>query len=570
MASKIKAAIREVEKISAAVGGRDTTPAKWMGKWEAEKSYGTLQKVEHLGNSYVCIKNCAGVDPEADVALGDGVQGVCWLLIARKGDDGEGIESIDEVGGGEEIDGNRVVGRWKDYRITYASGKTLDYRVFGGADGKQGPAGAGITNIFFKEATKEGNVYYIQVGQNIYPFTAPEGPKGDDGVSPAVTVTPIANGHRITITDAAGQKSFDVMDGEDGNGGGGTGDMMTAVYDPQGKATDIFAYVDEKTASAPDATFVGEKSGEIIQIDSLYNAPVQGVSVKDGSAVTSVTVWGKNLMHRDYDRTVNSIGVTAAWDPETQEFVLNGTTTSGGDIKLCDPFDLRWVPGETYTMTVQQTGGTATLGSYSGTTYSWGIFQNNAARFVRGSTANTAFTPTYQFTATAFETDAGKYNILYFQCWAKGTVFNNYRVKIQIEKGSIATEWEPYRGVSAALENVHTLMLEKGLNYIASTPQKEISVRYLVDENEHLKTMQIDAERVEFTDGENLQQKFDGGTLKGKDATINGVNALTIQGGDGIEAAMSGSTLTIKAKTVEEWTFTLEDDSTVTKKVVLV
>jgi hypothetical protein len=56
----------------------------------------------------------------------------------------------------------------------------------------------------------------------------------------------------------------------------------------------------------------------------------------------------------------------------------------------------------------------------------------------------------------------------------------------------------------------------------------------------------------------------------GKNATINGVNALTIQGGDGIDATMSGSTLTIKAKTVEEWTFTLEDDSTVTKKVVLV
>lgn len=56
----------------------------------------------------------------------------------------------------------------------------------------------------------------------------------------------------------------------------------------------------------------------------------------------------------------------------------------------------------------------------------------------------------------------------------------------------------------------------------------------------------------------------------GKDATINGVNALTIQGGDGIDATMSGGMLTIKAKTVETWTFTLEDDSTVTKKVVLV
>lgn len=58
--------------------------------------------------------------------------------------------------------------------------------------------------------------------------------------------------------------------------------------------------------------------------------------------------------------------------------------------------------------------------------------------------------------------------------------------------------------------------------------------------------------------------------IKGKDATINSVNALTVQGGDGIEAAMSGSTLTIKAKNVETWTFTLEDDSIVTKKVVLV
>ena len=353
-------------------------------------------------------------------------------------------------------------------------------------------------------------------------------------------------------------------------GADGTGDMDTSVYDPQNKATDIFAYVDEKTASAPDATFVGEKSGEIIQIDSLYNAPVQGVSVKDGSSVESVTVWGKNLMHRDYDRAVTSIGVTAEWDPETQEFVLNGTTTSGGDIKLCDPFDIRWIPGETYIVTVQQTGGTAILGSYTGTTYAWGIFQSNAAKYVRGSTSNTEFTQTYQFTAKAFEQDAGKYNILYFQCWAKGTVFDNYRVKIQIEKGSAATEWEPYRGVSATLENAHTLMLEKGLNYIASTPQKEISVRYLVDANEYLKTMQIGADRVEFADGENLQQKFDDGTLNGEDATINGVNALTIQAGDGIDATMSGSTLTIKAKTVETWTFTLEDDSTVTKKVVLV
>ena len=56
----------------------------------------------------------------------------------------------------------------------------------------------------------------------------------------------------------------------------------------------------------------------------------------------------------------------------------------------------------------------------------------------------------------------------------------------------------------------------------------------------------------------------------GANATINGVNVLNIQAGDGIEATQEGNTLTLKAKTVETWTFTLDDGSTVTKQVVLV
>lgn len=44
------------------------------------------------------------------------------------------------------------------------------------------------------------------------------GANGKDGVSPTVTVTVITGGHRVTITDATGTKTFDVMDGEDGSG----------------------------------------------------------------------------------------------------------------------------------------------------------------------------------------------------------------------------------------------------------------------------------------------------------------------------------------------------------------
>ena len=69
------------------------------------------------------------------------------------------------------------------------------------------------------------------------------GSAGSDGISPVVSVETISGGHRITITDAEGSQSFDVLDGASGSG---SGDMTKAVYDPKGKAKDIFAYADAK------------------------------------------------------------------------------------------------------------------------------------------------------------------------------------------------------------------------------------------------------------------------------------------------------------------------------------
>ena len=69
------------------------------------------------------------------------------------------------------------------------------------------------------------------------------GSAGSDGISPVVSVETISGGHRITITDAERAQSFDVLDGASGSG---SGDMTKAVYDPKGKAQDIFAYADAK------------------------------------------------------------------------------------------------------------------------------------------------------------------------------------------------------------------------------------------------------------------------------------------------------------------------------------
>lgn len=46
-----------------------------------------------------------------------------------------------------------------------------------------------------------------------------DGQDGEDGVSPIVTVTDITGGHRVTISDADGTQSFDVLDGAPGQNG---------------------------------------------------------------------------------------------------------------------------------------------------------------------------------------------------------------------------------------------------------------------------------------------------------------------------------------------------------------
>lgn len=61
------------------------------------------------------------------------------------------------------------------------------------------------------------------VAQSLSGAGALKGDKGDpgqdgkDGFSPTIEAVEITGGHRVTVTDADGIQSFDVMDGKDGN-----------------------------------------------------------------------------------------------------------------------------------------------------------------------------------------------------------------------------------------------------------------------------------------------------------------------------------------------------------------
>ena len=90
-----------------------------------------------------------------------------------------------------------------------------------------------------------------------------DGAPGKDGVSPTVAVTDIPSGHRVTITDADGSKSFDVLDGTDGTGG----ETTAGVTSFNGRDGDVAPQEGDYTAAMvgalPAGTSIPSKTSDL-------------------------------------------------------------------------------------------------------------------------------------------------------------------------------------------------------------------------------------------------------------------------------------------------------------------
>lgn len=158
-----------------------------------------------------------------------------------------------------------------------------------------------------------------------------------------------------------------------------------------------------------------------------------------------VGVNSKNIFNGKRTTSGTHIGVTYSYDKENQEYTLNGTATGRGDLLLESGLPIDWKIGEYYTVTIIQTGGTAVIGGGEGITYSFSIFSMNNTKYIRdGNLSVMDFPGTRSFTAKAFEEVGGAGYKFYLQLWRVGTVFDNYKFKVQIEKGSQVTDYEPY------------------------------------------------------------------------------------------------------------------------------
>ena len=312
-----------------------------------------------------------------------------------------------------------------------------------------------IHTINGKDGADGKSAYQIAVdngfdGTEVEWLESLKGKDGQDGVS----CTHEWNGTTLTVTSASGTTSSDLK-GEKGDKGD-TGDA--------GK--DAFPITDSK-------------SGMTVTTEDAANTNILNFTVNDEVDVEQVKVIGRNFFHRDYGSSVSHASVTVEWDAENQEFIFNGTTNAVGDFCLVSPLKLDWEIGENYTVSVRRVSGTAKLPEgATGTTYSWSIFSNDAKKYIRSGNLAQDFVDLFSFTGKAFE--AAGY-VFYLQSWKPGTVFDNYRVKVQIEKGSAVSDWEAYREETVSVADAHAIVLQKGYNNVMTVPLANITVDYVVD-----------------------------------------------------------------------------------------
>lgn len=148
---------------------------------------------------------------------------------------------------------------WKCQQVGYNNRVTGTTGATGaaGADGEDGiTPHIGDNGNWFIGETDTGVAAQGETGAT--GATGATGEAGADGVSPTVEITAIDGGNRVSITDADGSTSFDVMNGSDGAAGADGADGYTPV-----RGTDYWTEEDKAEIVAATVAALPVYGGEV-------------------------------------------------------------------------------------------------------------------------------------------------------------------------------------------------------------------------------------------------------------------------------------------------------------------
>ena len=274
-----------------------------------------------------------------------------------------------------------------------------------------------------------------------------DGQDGADGFSPIATVTQEGLNAEISITDKDGTTTATVP---------GFGVQVVESLPATGTENVIYLKRTESTAS-----------GNPISIADAVEAPLadfklKGETSQDGTptpdapvAVRTVTgenvvkVCGKNIIDVNFTSATGN-GVTKTLNADGS-ITLNGHTTAGHSFTFSNDFIVE--AGQTYTLSVEILSGSFV--PYN-SNQNWAVQTNlndpNASPQTVSANPLTTSGINVQYTSQTRRTLRGGFWFGYnSSTTSEMATFNNFTFRVQVEKGSTATTYEPYQGQSYTL-----------------------------------------------------------------------------------------------------------------------
>lgn len=184
------------------------------------------------------------------------------------------------------------------------------------------------------------------------------------------------------------------------------------------------------------------KTDEVVTVD---DADAGGIFKKIATygAYEQLSTTGKNVLgiSGTYDTEQSGVTVSVVDDIIT----LNGTVSSDVEpvkIVLGNNCKFAWDSGKRYTLSVVPVSGSATLGTDEGNTFAFLLASPNAEKTFDVDTTQTNIA-SYTKVGTSFAYNTGTVAL---QIWRNGTVFNDFKFRLQVELGTRFTSYEPFSG----------------------------------------------------------------------------------------------------------------------------